>query len=131
MAEQQSTVIVGVFEDHAKAQQAYDELRSTGFGHDYLGITQPGSTAKLLDLESSGVPGEQADYYEHEHSSGRTLITVRAGGLQPDSVQKAHTILRKHGAYDASSGREQAGHLTSNINTDTPTPYFDLKPDSK
>jgi uncharacterized protein (TIGR02271 family) len=60
-------------------------------------------------LIGMGVPKEEADYYEGEVKSGRTLVTVRSNGRYDD----AQRILRQHGAYDIETGagaaRAQAG----------------------
>src|SRR5438874_3979695 len=50
-------------------------------------------------LVGMGVPKEEADYYEGEVKSGRTLVTVRADGR----YDEAQRILRQHGAYDIES----------------------------
>jgi uncharacterized protein (TIGR02271 family) len=47
-------------------------------------------------LIGMGVPKEEADYYEGEVKSGRTLVTVRADGRYDEAQQ----ILRQHRAYD-------------------------------
>lgn len=47
-------------------------------------------------LVGMGVPKEEAEYYEGEVKSGRTLVTVRSDGRYDD----AQRILREHGAYD-------------------------------
>jgi uncharacterized protein (TIGR02271 family) len=47
-------------------------------------------------LVGMGVPKEEADYYEGEVKSGRTLVTVRSDGRYND----AQRTLREHGAYD-------------------------------
>jgi uncharacterized protein (TIGR02271 family) len=51
-------------------------------------------------LVGMGVPKEEAEYYEGEVKSGRTLVTVRSDGRYDD----AQRILREHGAYDIESG---------------------------
>lgn len=51
-------------------------------------------------LVGMGVPKDEADYYEGEVKSGRTLVTVRSEGRYDD----AQRILREHGAYDIESG---------------------------
>src|ERR1051325_7797265 len=51
-------------------------------------------------LGGMGGPREEADYYEGEVKSGRTLVTVRSDGRYDDAQQ----ILREHGAYDIESG---------------------------
>jgi uncharacterized protein (TIGR02271 family) len=50
-------------------------------------------------LTGMGVPKEEADYYEGEVKSGRTLVAVRADGR----YDEAQRLLRQHGAYDIES----------------------------
>jgi uncharacterized protein (TIGR02271 family) len=50
-------------------------------------------------LLGMGVPKEEAEYYEGEVRSGRTLVTVRADGR----YDEAQRILRQHRAYDIES----------------------------
>src|SRR5579859_4599943 len=47
-------------------------------------------------LAGMGVPKNEAEYYEGEVKSGRTLVAVRSDGRYND----AQRILREHGAYD-------------------------------
>jgi len=50
-------------------------------------------------LAGMGVPNDEAEYYEGEVKSGRTLVAVRADGR----YDEAQRILRLHGAYDIES----------------------------
>lgn len=50
-------------------------------------------------LTSMGVPEEEARYYQGEFEAGRTIVTVQAG----DRQQEAIAILRRNGAYDATT----------------------------
>src|ERR671938_834556 len=50
-------------------------------------------------LAGMGVPKEEAEYYEGEVTSGRTLVTVRADGR----YEEARRLLRERGAYDIES----------------------------
>ncbi len=50
-------------------------------------------------LVGMGVPKEEAEYYEGEVKSGRTLVAVRADGR----YDEAQRLLRQHGAYDIES----------------------------
>jgi uncharacterized protein (TIGR02271 family) len=50
-------------------------------------------------LTGMGVPKDEADYYEGEVKSGRTLVAVRADGRYAE----AQKLLRAHGAYDIES----------------------------
>jgi rhodanese-related sulfurtransferase len=58
------------------------------------GAAAAGIAGALIGL---GIPEEEADFYEGEFKSGRTLVTVKTGGRHADAV----AILTKHGAYDA------------------------------
>src|SRR5918912_2592536 len=50
-------------------------------------------------LVGMGVPKDEAEYYEGEVKSGRTLVTVRADGR----YDEAQRLLRQQGAYDIES----------------------------
>jgi uncharacterized protein (TIGR02271 family) len=50
-------------------------------------------------LAGMGVPKDEAEYYEGEVKSGRTLVAVRADGR----YDEAQRLLRQHGAYDIES----------------------------
>ena len=60
------------------------------------------------------------------HNAGHPLVTVRVGGLQLSSIQKAVDILKRNGAYDAKSGTDSQNEFGSNVKTDAPPPYFDI-----
>src|SRR3989440_11371437 len=124
MAGQQSSILVGVFQNLAQAKQAYDELSRTGYGDDYLGLADPlaGSNGLAKSLAQSGVPEADSQFYEREFQAGHPIVTLRVGGLQEETIQKARNILTRNGAYDAISGRNQ-GDFGSNIKTDERTPF--------
>lgn len=52
-------------------------------------------------LTGMGIPEEEARYYQSEFEAGRIIVTVNAQGRQ----QEALDILRRNGAYDASTRR--------------------------
>jgi len=54
-------------------------------------------------LTQMGVPEEEAQYYQNEFEAGRILVTVYA----PERQQEVLAVLRRNGAYDAST-REEA-----------------------
>jgi uncharacterized protein (TIGR02271 family) len=62
-------------------------------------------------LVGMGVPKEEAEYYEGEVKSGRTLVTVRADGR----YDEAQRILRQHGAYDIESRDAAATPAVSGV----------------
>ena len=127
MADQQSSILVGVFQNMAQAKQAYDELNRTGYGEDYIGFADPlaGSSGLAENLAQAGVPEADSQFYEREFQAGHPIVTLRVGGLQEQTIQKARNILKRNGAYDAMSGRNQ-GDFGSNVKTDERTPYFDI-----
>ena len=131
MADQQSSILVGVFQQLAAAKQAYDELSSSGYGDDYIGLADPraGGDGLSKNLAQAGVPETDSQFYEHEFLAGRPLVTIKVGGLQEETIQKARNILKRNGAYDATSGRNE-GDFGSNVKTDERTPFFDIKPGS-
>lgn len=50
-------------------------------------------------LIGSGIPEEEAQYYQSEFEAGRAIVTVTANGR----ADEATAILRRHGAYDMST----------------------------
>lgn len=54
-------------------------------------------------------------------------MTVRVGGLQPESIEKARSILKQGGAYDAMSADRSRDEFASNVKKDAKSPFFDLK----
>ena len=79
------------------------------------------------NLAQAGVPETESQFYEREFQAGHPIVTLRVGGLQEETIQKARNILKRNGAYDAMSGRNQ-GNFGSNVKTDERTPYFDIAP---
>jgi len=72
-------------------------------------------------LVGMGVPKEEADYYEGEVKTGRTLVTVGADGR----YDEARSILRQHGAYDVEDqtpNREAARAAMTADTTPVPSP---------
>jgi hypothetical protein len=53
MTDQQSSLLVGVFENMTDAKQAYDELSRAGYGDDYLGLADPlaGNDGLVFDIK--------------------------------------------------------------------------------
>lgn len=129
MPEEKSSVMVGVFQDMAQAQEAYNALRSAGFGDDYLGLANPQFENKSLgkELAQAGVPDSDSQFYQRQFDAGRPLVTLRVGGLQRESIEKARTILKQNGAYDAISADRSHDDFASDVKRDEKSPFFDLK----
>jgi hypothetical protein len=63
-------------------------------------------------LVGLGVPEEEAEFYEGEFRSGKTLVTVRAGARRDD----AWRILARHGARERTADTAFGGDVPA-------TPY--------
>lgn len=66
------------------------------------GAVAAGFTGTLIGM---GIPREEAEFYETELDSGRTIITVKA----PGRVGEAADILERHGAYSRASAPSMIG----------------------
>jgi hypothetical protein len=60
-------------------------------------------------LVGAGVPEDEAQYYQGEFESGRTIVTVRADGRSDDAM----AVLSRHGAYDMSSRPGYSGTMAT------------------
>lgn len=123
MAITQQSMIVGLFQDSAKAEQAVTELKQAGFSDDQIEFAGHGAAKsgglfagiKSLfkggdagmsnvydDLVGMGMPPEDAHYYQGEYEGGRSIVGV--SGEDGEGLQEASTILTRYGAYGANSG---------------------------
>ena len=66
-------------------------------------------------LIGAGIPEDEAQYYQGEFESGRTIVTVRADGRGDDAM----AVLRRYGAYDMSSHPDDSG-TAANKSMDIP-----------
>jgi uncharacterized protein (TIGR02271 family) len=110
-------LVVGIFRDHAQAEEAIHELLQIGFAHHQIHFATRGtSTGGILekvkslftgqdisaggiydDLVKMGAPPEDARYYQSEFEAGRTIVAVQG----PGEMQKAIHIMVRHGGYGA------------------------------
>jgi hypothetical protein len=56
-------------------------------------------------LVGAGVPEDEAQYYQDEFESGRTIVTVRSDGR----ADEAMAVFRRYGAYDMSTRPDYSG----------------------
>ena len=128
MAEQSAPLIVAVFQNMQQATQAYNALRTAGFGDDYLGMADPQRSGTGLGetLKNAGVSASENEFYKREFDAGHPLVTFRTGGAPQESIQKAITILRNFGAYDAGSRGRNAEAFASHVQRDAKSPFFDI-----
>jgi uncharacterized protein (TIGR02271 family) len=112
--------VAGLFKDESKAEKAVDELKSAGFSEREIGIAtahqEEGQIGKFWDditnkfgkhehtehaeelnetLCDSGVPEQQARYFNSVLGKGGVLITVRA---DPARAPQAMSILQRNEA---------------------------------
>ncbi len=130
MAQNQSKpLLVAVFQNARDASQAYEHLRNTGFGDDYLGMADPLQSGTGLGdtLKNAGVPEDENEFYKHEFNAGHPIVTFRVGGVPQESIEKAIAILREYGAYDMQSKDSRGEGFASDLRTDAKSPFFDLK----
>jgi hypothetical protein len=71
------TTVIGVFNGHAEARRAVEQLRQAGFPDDHLGIIGPDwrNTTRTVE-DRSGRPNDPT----HTHWEGGTAIGAAAGG---------------------------------------------------
>lgn len=130
-------LVVGVFQDHAQAEQAVNELLQAGFGHHQIRFAGRGtSTGGILekikslftgqdisaggiydDLVDMGAPPEAARYYQSEFEAGRSIVAVQGSGR----MQEATDILVRHGGYGVNQRSAQAAAHGTPASTQKPT----------
>ncbi len=119
--------VIGVFDEAANADRAIDALETAGFSSGQIHHSGRGAAATggflsgvknffagddtattgghvAEDLTSMGVSSEEANYYDNEYKSGRTVVSIDAG----DRAEEAKTILDTNGAYNYSRQRGTA-----------------------
>src|SRR5438045_1796889 len=122
-----NATVAGFFRDESKAESAIEDLRAAGFSDKEIGVATPhqeGRVGKFWDkvtdrfgkhehtenasdleesLHDSGIPEQQASYFNSELGRGGVLITVHAG---PERTTKALSILQQNGADVGSATAE-------------------------
>jgi hypothetical protein len=63
-------------------------------------------------LVGAGIPEDEANYYQGEFESGRTIVTVHSDGR----ADEAMAIFRRYGAYDMSTRPDYSGDMASAAN---------------
>ena len=105
MINKDRSIVVGVFEDQAQAEQAVNELRSAGFSDDQINLvvySAPGPGEDLISDEKRIEAGESRTdeapgIFTEKSEVTRTVVTVQAEGRE----QEALGILLRHGANNA------------------------------
>src|SRR5438874_11902951 len=115
-----SNGVAGLFKDESRAEKAVDELRSAGFAEREIGIAtaheEEGKIGKFWDnitgkfgkqehteqaeelhetLRESGVPEQQARYFNSVIGQGGVLVTAHADAAR---ASQAMSILQRNGA---------------------------------
>jgi uncharacterized protein (TIGR02271 family) len=125
-----NATIAGLFRDESKAEMAIEELRAAGFSQSEIGVATPheeGKTGSFWDkissrfgkeehtehatdleesLRDSGIPDQQARYFNSELGRGGALVTIHT---DPERSNKALAILQRNGADVGSAAAEWKG----------------------
>jgi uncharacterized protein (TIGR02271 family) len=118
LATTEQSIVVGLFQDRAMAEQAVDELERAGFRNDqisYSGHVAPtggfltglkslftgeGTTGGVHnELVGLGMAPEDAHYYQQEYEAGRSVVAVT--DVDTSHLQDARSILVRYGGYGA------------------------------
>jgi len=103
MTTTQNPLVIGIFQEEARAKQALSELNTAGFAREQLGFANTGSEAANTNLGSElikfGVPQEHAGYYHNAFQAGQHVVSVRADGREQDAAR----ILSNYGATGLNS----------------------------
>ena len=137
MTTAEQSIVVGIFADQAKAEQAIQDLQQAGFHPDQIryagqGASSSDSLASLqglltgqgttsgnvpAHLVEEGMPEADAHTYQQEYESGRSIVAVIDG----KSLPEATAILTRHGAYGAKRPAAYRS-TTQNAGRETATP---------
>jgi len=128
-----NATVAGFFRDESKAESAIEDLRAAGFSDREIGVATPhqeGRVGKFWDkvtdrfgkhehtenandleesLHDSGIPEQQASYFNSELGRGGVLITVHVG---PERTTKALSILQQNGADVGTAAAEWSSTRT-------------------
>jgi uncharacterized protein (TIGR02271 family) len=132
MAIPEQSIVVGLFDDHAQAEQAVNALHDAGFRDDQITFSGHGASSGgiLADLKSlfsgqgtsesvyndlldMGMPEEDARYYQQEYEAGRNIVAVTGDSR----TQEAAPILARYGGY----GPTRRSAQTTDMDTTTTT----------
>jgi len=140
MAIEQSLVI-GIFEDHALAENAIAQLRRSGFSNDQIlysskAPTESGGFIESLknfftgeqsttpsqvasDFSAMGLSDDEANYYAREYQAGHSIVAV----YPKERYREVVDILRNNGAYNGyQPERSSVQDTGTGYNQDAGTP---------
>ena len=127
---QQQSMIVGIFQNDADAEQAVTQLEQAGFDRDQIEFAHHGASTgggvlsglKSLftgkgetesdvynDLIGMGMPEQDARNYQREYEAGRSIVAVTGNS----HLDEARTIFASNGAYGANKQTAQATNNTT------------------
>lgn len=106
------SVVVGVFQKDAQAEQAVHDLQLAGFRDDQIRYSVRGDATNIFaGLTQMGVSQAEANYYNEEFADGHTVVVV----LTNDRQQEATSILQQNQAYNAHIIHEKADNQTIQV----------------
>ncbi len=130
MATTQQSMIVGIFQNNADAEQAVTQLEHAGFDSNQIEFAQHGASTgggvlsglKSLftrkdqtdsdvynDLIGMGIPEQDALNYQREYEAGRSIVVVTGNSR----LDEARTIFASNGGFGANRQTAQATNNTT------------------
>jgi len=130
-------LVVGVFRNHAQAEQTINELLQIGFDNHQIRFAEQGTpTGGMLekiksvftgqdisaggiydDLVKMGTPVEEARYYQSEFEAGHCIVAV----LGTAGMQQAGSIMAHNGGYGANQRFAQSADYSRDASVQQPT----------
>jgi uncharacterized protein (TIGR02271 family) len=93
-------IIAAIFQNEDQAQQAMQALQQAGFSNDQIRYSVHRGGAGITDsLMGLGLSEQDADFYNNQFESGKTIVTVNTN----DRQQEAYNILTQYGGQSANS----------------------------
>jgi uncharacterized protein (TIGR02271 family) len=93
-------IIAAIFQNEDQAQQAMQALQQAGFSNDQIRYSVHRGGAGITDsLMGLGLSQQDADFYNNQFESGKTIVTVNTN----DRQQEAYNILTQYGGQSANS----------------------------
>jgi len=124
MTDNDRSTIVGVFEDHAQAEQAVNELRSADFSEDQISLQVYSARVtgedSIVDEQRTQAEEESAaemtpSVFKSKSEVSRTVVTVKAEGRE----QEVLAILHRNGANNANIPPALEADLAPILGTET------------
>jgi uncharacterized protein (TIGR02271 family) len=105
-------VIVGLYDQHADAQAAYDELISAGVERGSIDMVSSASDTSLIDRLPDSVPQRDKQFYREGLRQGGALLVVRVADTLAD---QACDIMEGHNLVDLNERMRSSSFASSEL----------------